>query len=229
MSPMRSPGSVRSPGRSTAGGCRSSRRSTAGSSTQPAPRCRAPVTAATRFCGRDGVLRADRAGHFVQALYCLDGRIGPCAVPQPQTSVSRLGQPGLVVARHPALFSITGFSHHPYQFASPPSAAARQTVDVTLATLPRFEGLLDAVFGGYGKRRHGGCRYDLSEWGYRTNPPNPYRRPRPNNQAIWITKASTWPGATPTCATSASSCWSTINRSRPIRSAPGSTGKFPTG
>ena len=126
-------------------------------------------------------------GAFVQDMYCLDTRNRPL-----QGRAARdlgcptSGRPDDFVAAHPALFKVTGYSHHPYQFDSPPDTQPGHPTDVTLSDLWRFEGTLDGVFGAYGRLPRGGMPIYLSEWGYKTNPPNPYVHTSIAEQATWL-------------------------------------------
>jgi hypothetical protein len=46
--------------------------------------------------------------------------------------------------------------------------------------------MLNRIFGVYGRHRAGGVPVYLTEWGYKTNPPNPYVPTSPAAQAAWL-------------------------------------------
>jgi hypothetical protein len=97
------------------------------------------------------------------------------------TSGSRAG----FASAHPGLFK-AAIAHHPYGFQSPPNRRAPDPTFVTLADVPAFERLLGRLFAAYGQHRPGGVPLYLTEWGYKTNPPNPYVPTSPAAQAAWL-------------------------------------------
>lgn len=125
---------------------------------------------------------------FVQALYCLDSSGQPLA----GAAATREGCPAgggraAFVAANPALFQASGFAHHPYSFFLPPTATMSDPNFVPLSDLPRLERALDGAFHAYGQPR----RLDLylTEYGYETNPPNPFRGVSPDTQARYLNLA----------------------------------------
>jgi hypothetical protein len=138
-----------------------------------------------------GLLDPER---FVRALYC----VGPNLQPLRGTPAATFGCPvsgarAAFAAAHPGLFR-SAFAHHPYGFQTPPNRPAPAPTFVTLANLPSFERMLNRIFGAYGRRRAGGVPLYLTEWGYKTNPPNPYVPTSPTAQAAWINQGEymTW-------------------------------------
>jgi hypothetical protein len=124
---------------------------------------------------------------FVQAMYCLNSADRPLRGQQAKDlSCSPSGDPSQFLAQHPELFTFTGYAHHPYQFDVPPSAAPGRPTDVTLSDLPSFERALDGVFRAYGRLPRGGMPIYLSEWGYKTDPPNPFVKTSTAQQAVWL-------------------------------------------
>ena len=144
--------------------------------------------------GGDTILAGETAsfapiepGAFVQDLYCTDAADRPLSGSSAKDlGCPTSGKPADFVAAHPALFQIAGYAHHPYAFDSPPSARPGKPTDVTLSTLGTFERTLNAVFRTYGKLPRGGMPIYLSEWGYKTNPPNPYVHTSLGEQATWL-------------------------------------------
>ncbi len=107
---------------------------------------------------------------FIRALYCLDGKLhrlrGKAA-----KRLSCESSPRAFVAAHPALFSATGYAHHPYELLFGPAHKPPNRNYATIGVLPRLTRTLDTAV-----RRYGGHRrfpIYLTEFGYQTNPPDP--------------------------------------------------------
>jgi hypothetical protein len=122
---------------------------------------------------------------FLRALYCVD------ATGRPLTGAAARaggcpagGERGSFRAAHPALFHATGFAHHPYSFFLAPAAQMSDPEFAPLADLDRLEGTLDAIFTRYGVGRR--LPIYLTEYGYETDPPNPYRGVSPATQAAYL-------------------------------------------
>lgn len=128
---------------------------------------------------------------FLEALYC----VGPSFQPLSGSDAAELGCPasrgaGSFAKEHPALFEATGFAHHPYSFFLPPNVAYTAPQDsgfVPLVSLPRLEHGLDRIFAAYGVDRR--IPIYLTEYGYETNPPNPFRSVSLAEQAAYIDEA----------------------------------------
>jgi hypothetical protein len=108
---------------------------------------------------------------FVRELFCLNRRFKPYSGKAADERGCPSGGDGFAAA-HPVLFSATGFAHHPYAFEAPPQASDSTRDHVVLADLGRLTRTLDRAV-----RRHGSHkRYKiwLSEYGYQTDPPDPY-------------------------------------------------------
>ena len=95
---------------------------------------------------------------------------------------------GAFLAENPGLFDATGFAHHPYLFFLSPAAAMRDPEFVPLSDLGRLEHALDQIFAAYGVARR--LPIYLTEYGYETNPPNPYRGVPPATQAAYLDEAA---------------------------------------
>jgi hypothetical protein len=125
---------------------------------------------------------------FVRALYCVDPGGHPltgaaaAAVGCPQS-----GDPRAFTAAHPGLFEATGFAHHPYSFFLGPAVSMPDPNFVPLSDLGRLERTLDAAFRAYGVART--LDLYLTEYGYETNPPNPFRGVSPDTQARYLNEA----------------------------------------
>ena len=111
---------------------------------------------------------------FLRALYCVNVADQPLR----GQSATALGCPAAgpasaFAAAHPGLFQPTGFAHHPYSFFLAPGASMADPNFVPLADLGRLEQSLDQILAAYGVHRR--LPIYLTEYGYETNPPNPFR------------------------------------------------------
>jgi hypothetical protein len=125
---------------------------------------------------------------FLRALYCVDAAYHPLA----GSAAAAFGcpqspSPQAFVSAHPGLFRPTGFAHHPYSFFLAPSAPMANPQFAPLANLARLEHGLDSIFRAYGVARR--LPLYLTEYGYETNPPNPYRGVSPRLQAAYLSEA----------------------------------------
>jgi hypothetical protein len=132
---------------------------------------------------------------FVQSLYC----VGPRNRPLTGRVASSIGcptsgTPADFAAAHPGLFQSAGFSHHPYSFDVAPDRPYPNRSFVTLYNLGWLERTLNAIFATYGVHRPGGVPIYLTEWGYKTDPPNPYSHTSEAEQAAWLDEGDymTW-------------------------------------
>jgi hypothetical protein len=132
--------------------------------------------------GRDTILVGETANRgiwaplpFVQALYCVGANGRPLRRgAATYVGCPRSGNPAAFATQHPGLFHATGFAHHPYSFDVPPSRPYPDRTFVTLYNMGALERLLTKIYSSYGQLRGGGVALYLSEWGYKTNPPNPF-------------------------------------------------------
>lgn len=129
---------------------------------------------------------------FLRDLYCLSARYRPLR----GRAAAALGCPtsgtaAAFVSAHPALFRATGYAHHPYSFDRPPSRPFPGGV-ITLANLGSFERALDRSLAAYGQPT--GMPIYVTEWGYKTNPPNPFVHTSLAQQATWLNQGEymTW-------------------------------------
>ncbi len=131
---------------------------------------------------------------FLRALYCVDSGYRPLT----GSAAAALGCPGgsggdakTFASAHPGLFDATGFAHHPYSFFLPPSVGYPSTPAdagfVPLVQLSRLEQALDGIYSAYGVSRK--IPIYLTEYGYETNPPNPFRGVSLQRQAQYIDEA----------------------------------------
>jgi hypothetical protein len=125
---------------------------------------------------------------FLRALYCVDSGYrrlrgkAAAALGCPTSGSSKA-----FVRADPALFSATGFAHHPYYFYHPPGYRTPDPNWAPLANLSRLEHGLDRALGAYGIHRR--LPIYITEYGYSTNPPNPRQVVTPAEQAAYINQA----------------------------------------
>lgn len=108
---------------------------------------------------------------FLRALYCVDPGYRPLSGAAAR-SLGCPSQPGRFRSDNPGLFDVTGFAHHPYSLFLGPNVGLSDPNFVPLANLGRLERALDVIFAAYGVARRPPLY--LTEYGYATNPPNPY-------------------------------------------------------
>jgi hypothetical protein len=130
---------------------------------------------------------------FVQALYCVNSHDRPLV----GTAASNLGCPrsgsrSQFAAKNPGLFA-SEYAHHPYSFDTPPNKVVAPGL-ITLANLGVLERALNGTFATYRKRPRGGVPMYLTEWGYKSNPPNPFVKTSLTQQATWLNQGEymTW-------------------------------------
>jgi hypothetical protein len=139
---------------------------------------------------RPGVARPVPPLPFLRALYCVD------AAERPLTGLAARvdgcpdagGSPTAFAVANPGLFAATGFAHHPYSFFLAPTTSMSDPNFAPLADLGRLEGALDQIFVAYGVPRS--LPIYLTEYGYETDPPNPYRGVAPARQAAYLDEAA---------------------------------------
>ena len=131
---------------------------------------------------------------FMRSLYCVGSNLRPLG----GSAASSLGcptsgSPSQFVSQHPGLFN-SAYAHHPYGFEAPPNRRDPQAGYITLYNIPSFERTLNRTFASYGQHPSGGVPLYLTEWGFKTNPPNPYVKTTPAQQAAWIDEGEymTW-------------------------------------
>ncbi len=131
---------------------------------------------------------------FIRALYCVGSNLRPLR----GSTASSAGCPtsgsrSQFVSQNPGLFK-TSYAHHPYGFEAAPNRPDPVKGFITLYNIPSFERMLNGIFSSYGQRRPGGVPLYLTEWGFKTNPPNPYVSTSPAQQAAWINEGEymTW-------------------------------------
>ena len=125
---------------------------------------------------------------FLRQVYCVDGRDRPLRGTAAQTAgCPTKGPVANFVNSNPLLFSATGFAHHPYYFFHAPWYGGGDPNFVPLARIGRLERFLDGTFRTYGVHRR--IPLYFTEYGYQTNPPDPYQVVTPDEQAAYLNEA----------------------------------------
>jgi hypothetical protein len=125
---------------------------------------------------------------FVRALYCVDAANRPLrGTAAFVLGCPRSGDRAAFVSANPALFNPTGFAHHPYSFFLAPAVSMPDPNFAPLSDLRRLERALDAAFQAYSVNRSLGLY--LTEYGYETNPPDPFRGVSPRAQSLYLDEA----------------------------------------
>jgi hypothetical protein len=123
---------------------------------------------------------------FMRALYCVGSNDRPLRGKAATAfACPTKGPTSSFVSQHPGLFD-TGYAHHPYGFEAAPNKRDPDKGFITLYNIPGFERTLNRVRGAYGQRPRGGVPLWLTEWGFKTNPPNPFIHTNLAQQAAWI-------------------------------------------
>lgn len=124
---------------------------------------------------------------FIEDVFCLSSRFRPLrGADAVRVGCPTSGNRAAFAASHPGLFAASGWAHHPYSFDIAPDRPYPTANWVTIYNLDVMEHALNDVYAAYGRGRRGGIPLYLSEWGYKSNPPNPYVRTSLTQQAAWI-------------------------------------------
>jgi len=125
---------------------------------------------------------------FLRALYCVDGSYRPLrGAAAARLGCPQSGGPSAFVSAHPALFGASGFAHHPYSFFLAPNTSMPDANFAPLADLGRVERGLDWIMRAYGLKHR--LPLWLTEYGYETDPPNPFRGVSPRLQSLYLNEA----------------------------------------
>ncbi len=124
---------------------------------------------------------------FVRGVYCVGGNLRPLrGRAASDIGCPTSGSPAQFANQHPGLFESSGWAHHPYAFDIPPNRPYSDRTYVALYNLGSFERLLSGIYSNYGLHPAGGVPLYLTEWGEKSNPPNPYVKTTTSEQAAWI-------------------------------------------
>lgn len=114
---------------------------------------------------------------FVQSLYCVDSHYRPLrgSLAAAEGCPRNTGASRRFRSANPVLFQASGFSDHPYPEWYPPThegfSGCRTNLCSSFAQLSNLTGALDKAQRAYGSSKR--FKIYSTEYGYRTNPPNP--------------------------------------------------------
>jgi hypothetical protein len=110
---------------------------------------------------------------FVRELACVDEELRPLDRPE---------------CRGFRPLQADGFAHHPYSFETNPGARSPNEDDVAMGDLERLSGLLGRL--SERGRIEGRLPVWVTEYGYETHPPDPYRGIPPHEHARYLAQAA---------------------------------------
>ncbi len=181
---------------STATRSRPRRRSTVGWSTQRGAGCRPPATRRnTILIGETGAYGFPWKGYGAdmspldlpaRAVLRRAPTTGRCTGRgRAPDQMPRLGPAARRFrAAHPALFDATGWAHHPYDFLHGPGVHLRDPGPRTSRTSGGSSGCSTASAAPTAQAPK--LPLYLTEWGYQTNPPDPFAKFASPSQATWL-------------------------------------------
>jgi hypothetical protein len=126
---------------------------------------------------------------FIRELYCVNPAFRAYQGVQarrrgcPTTAASR----GRFVHDHPGLFEPTGWAHHAYSLKRPPPFPGRRKEVVPLGAIGHLTSTLDRARFRWGADDE--WPVWLTEYGYETRPPDPFRGLPFTRQAAWLSWA----------------------------------------
>jgi hypothetical protein len=122
-----------------------------------------------------------RPAEFIRELFCVDGHL------RPLRGLAASVRGCDIFHRHgPMRFS--DFAHHPYTKNLPPTWTDPSPDAITLGDIGRLPRLLDAI-AARTHRLPAKVPIMLTEMGYSTNPPNPFRGVSLGTQSAWINES----------------------------------------
>lgn len=139
---------------------------------------------APRGNDQPGVKRHIRPLKFLREFFCLDDRLRPFPKREAERHACDYDERGPVF--------VTGYAHHPYSIASPPSTPGAHPDDALLGDTAKLLRLLDRA--GELSRIPVNLPLWYTEYGYQTRPPDPIRGVGLQQQADWLADAElyTW-------------------------------------
>ncbi len=127
---------------------------------------------------------------FDRGLYCVGSDLRPLRGSAAAAyGCPRAGSSTSFVNSNPALFDASGFAYHPYSFDVAPNVGYPLAGWITMHNLSSLAGLLDGAFKAYGALPAGGVPIYLTEFGYESDPPDPYVTNSTAQQAAWLNEA----------------------------------------
>ena len=119
-----------------------------------------------------GIARAIDPQRFIRELYCLDDNLQFYTGTDAEVRGCPTTNPAFgFVAAHPALFSASGWAHHPYELTrAPDQAPVHADKWVTMGNLRALSALLRRIRARYGQPSPKPIALYLTRYGYETNP-----------------------------------------------------------
>ncbi len=138
---------------------------------------------------RRGITGSIDALRFLRQMYCLDDNLNLIKGTSAEARGCPVANPAQFVAENPALFTATGYAHHPYDMLSPPARKAKPRDWATLANLGDLSKELRRIYARYGQKTQTsrGVPLYLTEYGYQTKP-DPFSVSFAR-QASWLNEA----------------------------------------
>jgi hypothetical protein len=122
-----------------------------------------------------------RPGEFIRELFCVGHNLRPLhGLAASERSCGDFAQHGA--------FRFTAWAHHPYTKAAPPTWTDRSSDSITLGDIARLPKLLDGIAAST-HRLPSNLPIMVTEMGYSTNPPNPFRGVPLATQAAYINES----------------------------------------
>ncbi len=124
---------------------------------------------------------------FVRELYCVDRRYRPYRgrAARVRGCPTRAASRARFRATHPALFEATGWAHHAYSLQRRPTFKGRRRDAAPLGALYRLTRALDRAQFRWGAESAEWPLW-ITEYGYQTLPPDPFRGVSWSRQASWM-------------------------------------------
>jgi hypothetical protein len=136
---------------------------------------------------------------FMRELFCLDGSLRPFHVTLSHRRRCDFGSAGALTA--------TGYAHHPYSVVYPPPTQAGRPYEALLGDTDKLVSVLDRA-AATGRLGAGDGSFPppsvwYTEYGYQTNPPDPFRGISLAKQSDWLAEAELYAWSKPRVASMA--------------------------
>jgi hypothetical protein len=118
-----------------------------------------------------------RPAQFIREFFCVNGNLEPLTGLQASVRGCSIFQRGGPIVA-------SGWAMHPYTKAEPPTWRDKSPDSIVIANIAALPKLLDGIASNTG-RVTTGLPIWITEMGYETNPPDPYRGVSLANQAAW--------------------------------------------
>ena len=122
-----------------------------------------------------------RPGLFIREFFCVNSHLKPYT--GLQASVR-----GCSIFKREGPLQASGWAHHPYTKAEPPTWVDKSPDSIVIADISRLPKLLDAIAQNT-HRVATGLPIWITEMGYESNPPDPYRGVSLADQAAYINES----------------------------------------